>query len=57
VYVERFTAGENGTTLDYTLTITDPSTFKSPPTFTKTYLWLAGAEVGSYDCEARETED
>jgi len=57
VYVERFTAGENGTTLDYTLTITDPSTFTSPPTFTKTYLWLADAEVRPYDCEAREIED
>ncbi len=57
VYVERFTAAENGTTLDYTLTITDPGTFTSPPTFTKTYLWLAGAEVRPYDCEAREIED
>lgn len=57
VYVEKFMPGDDGKTLDYTLTITDPSVFTEPPTFSKQWLWITDAEVRSYDCEAREIED
>jgi len=50
LYVERFTPSDDGKTLDYTLTITDPDTFTKTPTFSKQWLWVPGAVVEPYDC-------
>lgn len=50
LYVERFTPSDDGKTLDYTLTVTDPDTFTETPTFSKQWLWVPGAVVEPYDC-------
>jgi hypothetical protein len=54
VYLERFTPSADGKRLDYTLTITDPGIFTSPPTFSKSWLWVPGERVEPYDCESDE---
>jgi hypothetical protein len=52
IYVERFAPSANGKRLDYTLTITDPQTFTTPPTFSKSWLWVPGERVAPYNCES-----
>jgi len=54
VYLERFTPSANGKRLDYTLTITDPEVFLTPPTFSKSWLWIPGERVEPYNCESDE---
>ena len=48
--VERFTPSEDGTRLDYSITVTDPALFTRPVTFTKSYVWVLGDQVLSFDC-------
>ena len=54
IYLERFTPSANGKRLDYTLTITDPEIFTTPPTFSKSWLWVPGERVEPYNCESDE---
>ena len=54
IYLERFTPSENGKRLDYTLTITDQQVFSTPPTFSKSWLWVPGERVEPYNCESDE---
>jgi hypothetical protein len=48
--VERFTPSEDGTRLDYELTVTDPALFTQPVVFTKSWVWVPGDQVLPYDC-------
>ena len=53
---ERFTLSEQGDRLDYAMVFTDPNTFIEPMTLGKHWVWLADAEVATYDCSL-EAED
>lgn len=47
---ERFTPSEDGSRLDYTLTVTDPDTFTRPVTLGKYWTWRAGERIQPFDC-------
>jgi hypothetical protein len=50
VVEERYVLSEDQTRLDFTITVTDPSTFVEPARFE--YYWLAlGEAFGRYDCD------
>jgi len=49
-FVERFTARENGSRLEYQLTVTDPATFTEPVELRKAWVWLPDVKVEPYDC-------
>ncbi len=48
--VERFTPSVDGSRLDYTMTITDPSNFTQPVVLEKYWLWLPDVRVEPYAC-------
>jgi hypothetical protein len=48
--IERFTPTEDGSRLNYTMTVTDPATFTEPVPLEKYWLWLPDIEVGRYEC-------
>jgi hypothetical protein len=48
--IERFTPSEDGSRLDYAMTVTDPATFTEPVALEKYWLWLPDIEVGRYEC-------
>ena len=48
--LERFTASEDGSRLDYELTITDPALFTEPAFVTKSWVWVPGDEVLPFNC-------
>ena len=48
--IERFTPTEDGSRLDYGMTVTDPATFTEPVALEKYWLWLPDIEVGRYEC-------
>ena len=50
VLVERYTPSEDGTRLDFTMTVTDPATFTEPVEVGKTWLALPGNQVEPYEC-------
>jgi hypothetical protein len=47
---ERFSLNADGSRLEYTMTVTDPSTFSSPVTFRKAWEWRPGERVNPYEC-------
>ena len=47
---ERFSLNADGSRLEYTLTVTDPTTFTEPAKFTKAWEWRPGEQVKPYDC-------
>ncbi len=49
--LERFTPGDDGSRLDYRLTITDVSTFTDSFEVGRYWLWRPEMVVGDYDCE------
>ncbi len=49
-YIERITATEDGSRLEYEITITDPATFTEPLVFEKSWVWLSDVKVEPYDC-------
>ena len=51
---ERFTLNDDGSVLDYQLTVTDPATFTEPVVQDKTWVWRPGEEVRPYDCASSE---
>jgi hypothetical protein len=53
VLVERFSPTEDGSRLDYELTITDPVNFTEPVTAEKYWLYIPGEEIRPYDCTLR----
>jgi len=50
VLEERFTPLEQGSLLDYQLTVTDPLMYTAPVERGKQWLYLPGQEVRPYDC-------
>ncbi len=51
---ERFTPTNDGSRLDYTLTVTDPATFTEPVVQEKYWLWRPEERVQSFNCTARD---
>lgn len=49
-YEERFTISEDGKRLDYTVLITDPTTFTEPVLLDRFWLWVPGVQVEPYEC-------
>ena len=47
---ETFTLSGDGSRIDYTMKVTDPTTFTSPVTLRKAWEWRPGEEVRPYDC-------
>jgi hypothetical protein len=47
---ERFTLNDDGSRLDYTLTVTDSGTFTAPVTLRKSWEWRPGERVNPYQC-------
>ncbi len=47
---ERFALNADGSRLEYTLTVTDPTAFTEPATFTKALEWRPGEQVKPYNC-------
>ena len=49
-YEERFTVSVDGKRLDYTVLVTDPTTFTEPVLLDRFWLWVPGVQVETYDC-------
>lgn len=49
-FVERFTLAEDGSRLDYRMTVTDPNTFTASVDLEKYWLWIPGITVEPYEC-------
>ena len=47
---ERFTLNEDGSRLNYTMTLTDLATFTAPVTLRKSWEWRPGEQVRPYEC-------
>jgi hypothetical protein len=47
---ERFALNPDGSRLEYTMVVTDPSTFSSPVTLRKAWEWRPGEELRPYEC-------
>jgi len=52
-FVERFTLAEDGSRLDYRLTVTDPNTFTEAVELEKYWLYIPGITVEPYECSNR----
>ena len=48
--IERFTPREDGSRVDYTMTVRDAATFTEPVELTKSWLWLPDVVVEPYEC-------
>lgn len=48
--VERFSLTQDGSRLEYEMTVTDPATFTEPVVLTKSWGWRPNDEVRPYDC-------
>lgn len=48
--VETFSMQDDGSRLDYTLTVTDPATFTEPVVLEKSWLWLSAMTIEPFDC-------
>ena len=49
--LEHFALSEDGSTLLYTVTVTDPEIFTEPVVMTKQWVWRPGETVEPYDCQ------
>ncbi len=47
---ERFALNAAGSRLEYTMTVTDPTTFTAPVTLRKAWEWRPGEQVRPYNC-------
>jgi hypothetical protein len=50
--VERFTPVEDGSRLNYEMTVTDETAFTEPVVLTKAWVWLPEVRVTPYECTA-----
>ena len=48
--VESFTPSEDGSRLEYSMTVTDPEIFTEPVSLERHWVWRPGEEVKPYDC-------
>jgi hypothetical protein len=51
--VERFTPSDDGSRLDYEMTVTDPATFTRPVVLRQYWLWLPTVTLLPYECTVR----
>jgi hypothetical protein len=51
--VERFTPTDDGSRLDYAMTVTDPATFTRPVVLRQHWLWLPSVTLLPYQCTVR----
>ena len=51
--VERFTPSADGSSLDYTMTVTDAANFTEPVVLRKSWLYLPDVRIEPYECEVR----
>jgi hypothetical protein len=51
--VERFTPSDDGSRLDYEMTVTDPATFTQPVVLRQYWLWLPTVTLLPYECTVR----
>ncbi|HEY5623000.1 MAG TPA: hypothetical protein VIV14_04505, partial [Gammaproteobacteria bacterium] len=49
-FLERFTVSEDGSRLDYAITVTDDATFSEPVTLSKFWVYIADVSVEPYEC-------
>lgn len=47
---ERFTPSEDGSRLEYSMTVTDPDVFTEPVSLERHWVWRPGEEIKPYDC-------
>jgi hypothetical protein len=47
---ERFSVSDDGSQLEYELTVVDPATFTEPVVLDKQWIWRPGEQVRPYDC-------
>jgi hypothetical protein len=47
---ERFALSNDGSRLEYTMTVTEPATFSSPVALRKAWEWRPGEQVNAYQC-------
>lgn len=50
VLLERFTPSEDGSRLDYELTVTDPANFTEPVTVRKFWVWYPQMAIEPFEC-------
>lgn len=48
--IERYNPSEDGSRLNYSMTVTDPATFTEPVALEKYWLWIPDIKVGRYEC-------
>jgi len=48
--LERFWLDDDGSRLNYSITITDSTTFTGPVSFTGYWVWAPGQEIKPYNC-------
>ncbi len=49
--IERFSLSEDGSQLNYSVTVIDPEIFTAPVVMGKTWVWRPGETVEPYDCQ------
>lgn len=49
--LESFAPSAAADRLDYSITITDPQAFTSPPMLTRYFAWMPGVEIAPYNCQ------
>lgn len=54
--LERFTVDEEGSRLEYSVTVTDPTIFTEPVVMTKTWAYRPGETINPYDCQQWSAE-
>ena len=48
---ERFTISEDGSRLDYEISVTDPENLVEPATWVASWNWIPGIEIKSFECK------
>ena len=54
--LERFRVNDEGSRLEYSVTITDPAIFTEPVVMTKTWAYRPGETINPYDCQLWSAE-
>ena len=54
--LERFRVNDEGSRLEYSVTITDPAIFTEPVVMTKTWAYRPGEAINPYDCQLWSAE-
>ncbi|MBH97500.1 MAG: hypothetical protein CMM56_03510 [Rhodospirillaceae bacterium] len=49
-FIERFSPTDNGSRLQYELTVIDPTVFTEPLVLVKSWIWLPDVTIDPYDC-------